>query len=193
LEPDSTPAPDGPLREPRDEVPVEPGTADPEDTTRVGPDTSWSEPSHGAGESIDAVSDPSRPVAVEPGLPGSTATTTEPTPTTVERPVADQSDHPAQKPPRAPDEPGWSPGAAGSVEEPEPVSPPPSASDQWGEAKLADEREDRSPLERARRRLERLVGVGQTPHDADELADREAAERARRARLGLDEDDQPDR
>ena len=202
-EADSTPAPDGPPLEPRYEVPVEPGTADPEDTTRVGPDTSWSEPGHGAGASIDAVSDPSRPVAVEPGLPGSTATTTEPTPTTVERPVPDQSDHPAQEPPRAPDEPGWAPGAAGSLDEPEPVSPPPGASDRWREAKLAAERErvdrttaeheDRSPLERARRRLERLVGVGQTPHDTDELADREAAERARRSRLGLDEDDHPDR
>jgi PRC-barrel domain len=204
LEPHSTAPADGPLLEQRDEVPAEPGTADPEDTTRIGPDASWSEPGHGSEASAMAGSDPSRPVAVEPGLPGSTAaTTTEPTPTTVERPVADQSDHPAQEPPRAPDEPGWAPGAAGSLDEPDTVSPPPGASDRWREAKLAAEREriartaaqheDRSPLERARRRLERLVGVGQTPHDADELADREAAERARRSRLGLDEDDHPDR
>jgi hypothetical protein len=203
-EPHSTAPPDGPLLEQRDEVPAEPGTADPEDTTRVGPDASWSEPGHGSEASSDAGSDPSRPVAVEPGLPGSTAaTTTEPTPTTVERLVADQSDHPAQEPPRAPDEPEWAPSAAGSLDEPDTVSPPPGASDRWREAKLAAEREriartaaqheDRSPLERARRRLERLVGVGQTPHDADELADREAAERARRSRLGLDEDDHPDR
>jgi PRC-barrel domain len=202
-EPDSTAAPDGPLLEQRDEVPVEPGTADPEDTTRVDPDASWSEPGHGGGASADAGSDPSRPVAVEPGLPGSTATTTEPTPTTVERPVAAQSGHLPQEPPRAPDEPGWAPGAAGSLDEPETVSPPPGASDRWREAKLAAEREriarttaqheDRSPLDRARRRLERLVGVGQSPQDEDELTDREAAERARRSRLGLDEDDHPDR
>jgi hypothetical protein len=50
-------------------------------------------------------------------------------------------------------------------------------------------------LERARRRLERLVGGGQEHADQDEIspADREAAERARRARLGLDEEDQPHR
>jgi hypothetical protein len=53
--------------------------------------------------------------------------------------------------------------------------------------------EERSPLERARRRLERLVGVGQEhtdPEDEDiSPTDRDAAERARRARLGFDEDD----
>jgi hypothetical protein len=76
-----------------------------------------------------------------------------------------------------------------------------AASDRWREAKLAAEREriaraaaaqpeERSPLERARRRLERLVGGGQD-HDAEGIspAERDAAERARRARLGLDEED----
>ena len=47
------------------------------------------------------------------------------------------------------------------------------------------------PLERARRRLERLVGGGQDHPDPEDIspADRDAAERARRARLGLDEED----
>ena len=50
--------------------------------------------------------------------------------------------------------------------------------------------EERSPLERARRRLERLVGVGQEHPDEDiSPTDRDAAERARRSRLGLEEDD----
>jgi hypothetical protein len=44
-------------------------------------------------------------------------------------------------------------------------------------------------LERARRRLERLVGVGQDHPDDIPPDEREAAERARRARLGLDDDD----
>src|SRR5918992_846196 len=95
---------------------------------------------------------------------------------------------------------GWAPGAAGSFEEHEPFDRPAGASDRWREAKLAAERdriaraaaaqpEERSPLERARRRLERLVGGGQDDPDSDEVspADREAAERARRARLGLDD------
>jgi len=78
---------------------------------------------------------------------------------------------------------------------------PAGASDRWRQAKLAAEREriaraaaaqpeERSPLERARRRLERLVGVGQDHSDDDiSPADRDAAERARRDRLGFDEDD----
>jgi hypothetical protein len=98
-----------------------------------------------------------------------------------------------------PDELSWPP--AGSFEEPTPEERPVAASDRWREAKLAAEREriaraaaaqpdERSPLERARRRLERLVGGGQD-HDSEgsSPADRDAAERARRARLGLDEDD----
>jgi hypothetical protein len=179
-----------------DGVPVEPGTAEPEDATLVGPGSSWSATGRGDEE---PTSDPSRPVAVEPGLPGSTATSIGPTATTVERPEADAPADPVPEPPRAPDEPGWAPGAPGSFEEPEPVESP-GASERWREARLTAEQErmsrsaptqheERSPLERARRRLERLVGGGQSPSDADDLADRETAERARRARLGLDDDD----
>jgi hypothetical protein len=112
-----------------------------------------------------------------------------------------------EEPLQAPDEAGWAPGSAGSFEEQVPVDAPAGTSDRWREAKLAAERdriahasaaqpEERSPLERARRRLERLVGVGQEPPDRDDIspddispADREAAERARRARLGLDDQD----
>jgi hypothetical protein len=58
-------------------------------------------------------------------------------------------------------------------------------------ARAAAQPEERSPLERARRRLERLVGGGQDHPDPEDIspADRDAAERARRARLGLDEED----
>jgi hypothetical protein len=155
----------------------------------------------------DGPADPDlgRTAPVEPGLPGSTAASPYGATATVDKGAA-PSGHPADEPLRAPDEPGWAPGAAGSFEEPVPVDPPAGASDRWREAKLAAERdriaraaaaqpEERSPLERARRRLERLVGVGQEPADHDEIspADREAAERARRARLGLDEEDQPRR
>ena len=83
-----------------------------------------------------------------------------------------------------------------------PLDRPMGSSDRWREAKLAAEREriarqsatppeERSPLERARRRLERLVGVGQEHSDAEDVspADQDAAERARRARLDFDEDD----
>ena len=132
---------------------------------------------------------------MEPGLPGSTAASPYgPSPT------VDKAAHPSE-PPRAPDEAGWAPGAAGSFEEHEPLDRPAGASDRWREAKLAAERdriaraadsqpEERSPLERARRRLERLVGGGQDHPDPEiSPADREAAERARRARLGMDEDD----
>jgi PRC-barrel domain len=142
-----------------------------------------------------------RTALVEPGLPGSTAASPYGPPSTI-----DKGAHPAEPPPdqpmRAPDEAAWAPSAAGSFEEQGPVDPPPGASDRWREAKLAAERdriaraaaaqpEDRSPLERARRRLERLVGVGQEPADHDDMspADRGAAEQARRARLGLDEED----
>lgn len=146
-----------------------------------------------------------RTAPVEPGLPGSTAAFPYGATATVDKGAA-SSGHPADEPLRAPDEPGWAPGAAGSFQEQDPVDPPAGASDRWREAKLAAERdriaraaaaqpEERSPLERARRRLERLVGVGQEPADHDEIspADREAAERARHARLGLDEEDHPRR
>jgi hypothetical protein len=86
-----------------------------------------------------------------------------------------------------------------------PLDRPAGSSDRWREAKQAAEREriaraastppeERSPLERARRRLERLVGVGQEHPDEDiSPTDQDAAERARRARLGLEEDDDPRR
>jgi hypothetical protein len=102
--------------------------------------------------------------------------------------------------PRDQDEPQWAPAPAGSFDEPDPGDRPAGSSDRWREAKLAAERdriareaaqsEERSPLERARRRLERLVGVGQEHSDDDVPSpDRDEAERTRRARLGFDEDD----
>jgi hypothetical protein len=141
-----------------------------------------------------------RTAPVEPGLTRSTAASPYGPPSTIAK-DAHPSELPPDQPTRSPDEAAWAPSAAGSFEEHQPVEPPPGASDRWREAKLAAERdriaraaaaqpEDRSPLERARRRLERLVGVGQDPdHDDISPADRDAAERARRARLGLDEED----
>ena len=153
------------------------------------------EPSGTAGHDPDLA----RTAPVEPGLPGSTAASPYGPSPTVDK--ADRPSEPPAEPPRAPDEAGWAPGAAGSFEEHEPFDRPAGASDRWREAKLVAERdriaraaasepEGRSPLERARRRLERLVGGGQDHPDPEiSPADREAAERARRARLGLDEDD----
>jgi hypothetical protein len=150
---------------------------------------------HDPDPSRTAHSDPdlSRTAPVEPGLPGSTAASTSgPVPTTVDKGTGPDPDgRPAEEPPQAPDEPDWPP--AGSFEEPTPAERPVAASDRWREAKLAAEREriaraaaaqpeERSPLERARRRLERLVGGGQD-HDAEGISS------AERARLGLDEDD----
>ena len=146
--------------------------------------------------------DLARTAPVEPGLPGSTASSPYgTTPATVDKDVADPSGSSTEQPLRLTGEAGWAPGDAGSFEEHEPFDRPTAASDRWREAKLAAERdrvaraaaaqpEERSPLERARRRLERLVGGGQDHPDEASPADREAAERARRARLGLDEDDQ---
>jgi hypothetical protein len=140
---------------------------------------------------------------------------TAPDPTT-EPPATDQENDPertagpaalhAEDGPRAPGEARWAPGesewAPGAFREREPPGRPAGAGDQWREAKLAAERdraaraaavqpEERSPLGRARRRLERLVSGGQAPADREEVppADQDAAERARRERLGLDEDD----
>jgi hypothetical protein len=156
-----------------------------------------------APEHPEASGDPalSRTAPVEPGLPGSTAAAPAPVPTTVDKDGSDPDGRPAEETLRPRDEPGWAPGVPGSFDDPEPVDPPAGASDRWREAKLAAERdriaraaaaqqEERSPLERARRRLERLVGVGQE-HSDDDITpdDRDAAERARRARLEFDEDD----
>jgi hypothetical protein len=146
-------------------------------------------------------SDPdlSRTAPVEPGLPGSTAASPyESGPRTIDK--GDPPEASADAPPEVPDEAGWPPAPARTFDEQESLDQPAGASDRWREAKLAAERdriarataaqpEERSPLERARRRLERLVGVGQEHSDEISPADREAAERARRARLGLDEDD----
>ena len=143
----------------------------------------------------------SRTAPVEPGLPGSTAASPGPVPTTVDKGTADPDGRTADDRPEDPDDPRWPPAPAGSFDE-HPVDRPAGAgtSDHWREAKLAAERErlareaaqpeERSPLERARRRLERLVGVGQD-HSDDDIPppDQDAAERARRARLGFDEDD----
>jgi hypothetical protein len=189
-------------------VPDEPGTADPDDATLVatggfGPASKVDEgPPDAPGEArSDPGADPSqvpppspdlsRTAPVEPGLPGSTAASPGPGPATIGKGDGDPARGPA-------DEAGWPP----SFDDNGPADRPAGASDRWREAKLAAERnriaraaaaqpEERSPLERARRRLERLVGGGQDQPDLDEIspADREAAERARRARLGLEDDD----
>jgi hypothetical protein len=176
------------------------------DLSRTAPDAQdfdQSRPVWDPHPSRTAPSDPdlSRTAPVEPGLPGSTAASTAgPVPMTIDKGTdPDPDGRPAEEPPLVPDEPDWPP--AGSFEEPTPAERPVAASDRWREAKLAAEREriaraaaaqpeERSPLERARRRLERLVGGGQDS-DAEGIppAERDAAEQARRARLGLDEDD----
>jgi hypothetical protein len=149
---------------------------------------------------VAADPDIGRTARVEPGLPGSTAASPYGDAATIDKGAGPAE--PMEEPLQAPDEAGWAPGSAASFEEQVPVDAPAGTSDRWREAKLAAERdriarasaaqpEERSPLERARRRLERLVGVGQEPPDPDDIspADREAAERARRARLGLDDQD----
>jgi PRC-barrel domain len=168
---------------PTEPVPDEPGTSTADDTTSVGA----------------ADPDLSRTAPVAHGLPGSTAASPYGFgPLTIDK-GADPSELPVGEPSRPPAEAGWAPGAAGSFEEQHPVDRPAGASDHWREAKAAAEREriaraaaaqpeERSPLERARRRLERLVGGGQDHPDPEDIspADRDAAERAR---LGLDEED----
>jgi hypothetical protein len=202
---------------PNDPVPDEPGTTrvevgdgewsgDDRGPSGERPGAEFSErpadPDLGPSRATAADPDLSRTAPVAEGLPGSTASSPYGVgPPTVDK-GADPSGLPAEEPPRPPAEAGWAPGAGGSLEEPEPVDQPDGASDRWREAKLAAERdriaraaaaqpEERSPLERARRRLERLVGGGQDHPDPEDIspADREAAERARRARLGLDEED----
>jgi hypothetical protein len=194
-------------------VPREPGTADPDEATRVdqqGLGAEGLEPEEFGWASqrpeapAEGDRDLSRTAPVEPGLPGSTAADPYgPAPTTM-----DKGAHPIEQleeePVRSPDEAPW-PGPAGAFEEQVPLDRPAGSSDRWREAKQAAEREriaraasippeERSPLERARRRLERLVGVGQEHPDEDiSPTDRDAAERARRARLGLEEDDDPRR
>ena len=164
-----------------DPVPGGSGTDGPDDATLVAPAGSGS-----AAEDHQGPPNPDRPPPV-PDHPGSYPSRTSP---------AD-----LDEPPRPPAEAGWAPDAAGSFEEAEPVDRPAGSGDRWHEAKLGDERdriarsaaaqpEERSPLERARRRLERLVGVGQEHEpEGPSPADRDAAERARRARLGLNDDD----
>jgi hypothetical protein len=168
------------------QAPPEPGTAEPSDTTLASPDGFDT-----ASELAEGPADPdlSRTAPVEPGLPGSTAASPGPVPTTVDKGDAVEARRPAG-------DAGWPPGFDDNA----PADQPTDASDRWREAKLAAERnriaraaaqpEERSPLERARRRLERLVGVGQD-HESDDVspAERDAAERARRARLGLEDDD----
>ncbi|MFL6271897.1 MAG: PRC-barrel domain-containing protein [Actinomycetes bacterium] len=194
-------------------VPREPGTADPDEARRVdqqGLGAEGLEP-----EELGSASQPpeapaegdrdlSRTAPVEPGLPGSTAADPYgPVPTTMDK-GAHPTEQPEEEPVRSPDEAPW-PGPAGAFEEQVPLDRPTGSSDRWREAKQAAEREriaraastppeERSPLERARRRLERLVGVGQEHPDEDIFpTDRDAAERARRARLDLQEDDDPRR
>jgi hypothetical protein len=188
-------------------VPPEPGTVDPDEATRVdqqGLRAEGLEPEEFGSASQRPEGDPelSRTAPVEPGLPGSTAASPYGSaPTTIDK-DAHPSEQPGEEPAPAPEEAAWPSGSAGTFEEQVPLDRPTGSSDRWREAKQAAEREriaraastppeERSPLERARRRLERLVGVGQEHPDQDETspADRDAAERARRARLGLDEDE----
>jgi hypothetical protein len=194
-----------------DAVPPDPGAAEPDEATRVDQQGLRAEGLEPEGfeaaaqrPEAQAEGDPdlSRTAPVEPGLPGSTAASPYgPAPTTIDK-SAHPSEQPAEEPARSPEEAAWPPGSSGSFEEQVPLDRPTGSSDRWREAKQAAEREriaraastppeERSPLERARRRLERLVGVGQEHPDQDETspADRDAAERARRARLGLDEDE----
>jgi hypothetical protein len=192
-------------------IPPEPGTADPDEATRVdqqGLRAEGLEPEEfdAAAQRPEALAegdpDLSRTAPVEPGLPGSTAASPYgPAPTTIDK-RAHPSEQAEEEPVRSPEEAAPPPGSAGSFEEQVPLDRPTGSSDRWREAKQAAEREriaraastppeERSPLERARRRLERLVGVGQEHPDSEDLSpdDRDAAEGARRARLGLDEDD----
>jgi PRC-barrel domain len=195
-----------------DGVPDEPGTADPEEATRVDQQGLRSEvvepdgfessayPGEGQTEGDPALS---RTAPVAPGLPGSTAAAYGPGPTAIDEGEGpDPSEHPAEDPARSPEEAGWPSAPAGAFEEQVPLDRPAGSSDRWREADSAAERErtartpaaqpeDRSPFERARRRLERLVGGGQEHNDAEEISptDRADAERARRLRLGFDEDD----
>jgi hypothetical protein len=217
--PEPVPGEPGTIEDP-EPVPEEPGTTEepataegPDDATLITPGGIGSASDHPEGppdpdlsrtapHHPDDAPDPdlSRTAPVEPGLPGSTAVSPGPVPTTVDKDTADPVGRPADDPLRGPDDSQWPPAPAGSFDEHHPADRPTGASDRWREAKLAAEREriareaaqpeERSPLERARRRLERLVGVGQDQSD-DDLAspDREAAERARRARLGFDDDD----
>ena len=193
-----------------DWVPDEPGTADPDEATRVDQQGLRAEVVEPGGfesaaerpeDQSEGDPDLSRTEPVKPGLPGSTAAAPYgPGPTTIDKDT-DLSEHPAEAPAASPEDADWPPTPAGSFEEQVPLDRPAGSSDRWREAKLAAEREraarapaqpeERSPLERARRRLERLVGVGQEHTDPEDLspADRDAAERARRARLGFDEDD----
>jgi hypothetical protein len=187
-----SPAADPDPGEPPGPVPADPDPAG----------TAAGEPGLESSQAEPADPDLSRTAPVAHGLPGSTAASPYGFgPPTIDK-AADPSELPSEEPSRPPAEAGWAPGAAGSFEEQEPVDGSASASDHWREAKAAAEREriaraaaaqpeERSPLERARRRLERLVGGGQDHPDPEDIspADRDAAERARLARLGLDEED----
>jgi hypothetical protein len=120
-------------------------------------------------------------------VPGAT-----PTPTFED----ERSDLGSIAPPRPAGEPGWAPGEPAGTERHEPAVSPTGATDlRFHEADLdRDPRpEERSPLERAKRRLERLVSAGQAPSEESEAdhdpTNRDAAERARRERLGLDHPD----
>jgi len=175
----------------------ESGTGGPDDATLITPGGFGEPPDH-----PEDSPDPnlSRTAPVEPGLPGSTAASPGPVPTTVDKDGGDRDSPHTDEALRDQDEPQWAPAPTARFDEPDPADRAAGSSDRWREAKRAAEREriarqsaqpeERSPLERARRRLERLVGVGQDHSDDDiSSADRDEAERARRARLGFDEDD----
>jgi hypothetical protein len=217
-EPGTTPPDDPPRVGPEDgvgpddrvEAPVEhpgpPADADPAWTTPSDqgldrPEATPADPVLDPSQAVPADPDLGRTAPVAQGLPGSTAASPYGSgPATVDKDAGPFE--PPVEPHRLPADAGWAPDAAERFEKHEPADRPAGASDRWREAKLAAERdriaraaaaqpEERSPLERARRRLERLVGGGQEQHDPEDISptDREAAERARRARLGLDDED----
>jgi PRC-barrel domain len=193
-----------PTGAPDDATLVVPGGLPPEHATDSSrPDTPESRPRDlGADPSQAPPADPtlSRTAPGEPGLPGATAAAPGPVPSTIDKGITgDPAARPAAGAHRAPDATTWPPPAPRSFDDQEPTGRPTGASDRWREAKLAAERdriaraaaaqqEERSPLERARRRLERLVGVAQEDDDVSPT-ERDAAERARRARLGFEDDD----
>jgi len=194
--PDGTASgPDQKSHEPADVEPVEPAAAtDRLDPTGTGPTRDAAAPGQ-FGEPTHAEPDLSRPAPVEPGLPGSTSATSSefgPSKAPVE---GDARTDPPPEPmdaPRAPDESTWPSGTRTASEEPDPADHPTGTSDRWREATLAADRDqtaraappprnERSPLGRAMRRLERLVGGGQPPADQQDVSqeDRDTIDRPR--------------
>jgi PRC-barrel domain protein len=167
-------------------------------------------PESGRRDQAEGDPDLSRPAPIERGLPGSHPAGS--TPTTASSGAVDtwsRADEPGSPSPdvevevdRQPsaseeldtDDPTLAAAGPGPVPATEeatrtagaPPSPPgePSITDQADHPPTVSE-DDRSPLERAKRRLERLVSGSQPPNDP---ADQDATERARREHLDPDDD-----